>query len=242
MRTNCCKDNNSLPSPTTLCKIIENRFDLSSQIETLKSNKTIKRNNKAVAALNLPTVININPRSVYNKVDEFHEMMEQYSVDLCLMSESWERENLKLDKIIRLENFEIITNVVQRKESGGKPAIIVNSEKYFVKRLCPEHITVPIGIEIVWALLTPKLNQGNLRHKIKNIAVASIYSKPRSRKKSILHDHIAETFNYLSAKYDSIQFILAGDTNDLNLPISSKWFMCILDTIQMRCWIPSSQL
>ena len=198
MRTNCCKDNNSLPSPTTLCKIIENRFDLSSQIETLKSNKTIKRNNKAVAALNLPTVININPRSVYNKVDEFHEMMEQYSVDLCLMSGSWERENLKLDKIIRLENFEIITNVVQRKESGGKPAIIVNSEKYFVKRLCPEHITVPIGIEIVWALLTPKLNQGNLRHKIKNIAVASIYSKPRSRKKSILHDHIAETLIQLS--------------------------------------------
>ena len=120
---------------------------------------------------------------MYNKIDEFHDMMEQYQVDLCVMSESWERENLKLRDIIHLENFEIVTNVVQRSGTGGKPAIIVNGDKYFIKRLCPDPITVPIGVEIVWCLLTPKESNG---HKIKKIAVASIYSKPRSRKKTAL--------------------------------------------------------
>ena len=71
---------------------------------------------------------------------------------------------------------------------------------------------------MVWALLTPRDNNENYKHKIKNIAVAAIYSKPRSRKKTALLDHVGETFNLLSAKYgDGLHFIIAGDTNDLKL-------------------------
>ena len=33
---------------------------------------TIKRSNKLLEALSLPTIVNLNPRSIYNKVDEFH--------------------------------------------------------------------------------------------------------------------------------------------------------------------------
>ena len=54
--------------------------------------RQIKKSDKALAAVNLPTVVNLNPRSVYNKISEFHDMVEQYDVDLVLMSESWERE------------------------------------------------------------------------------------------------------------------------------------------------------
>ena len=97
-------------------------------------------------------------------------MIEQYEVDLCLMSESWERDNLTLRDIITLENYDILTNVVQRSGTGGKPAIIVNNDKFYIKPLCPDPITVPIGIEIVWALLTPK-GQGSRKYKINNIAV-----------------------------------------------------------------------
>ena len=53
---------------------------------------------------------------------------------------------------------------------------------------------------------------------IKKIAVASIYSKPDSRKKTVLLDHISESYNLLCSKYtDGLYFILAGDTNDLKL-------------------------
>ena len=53
---------------------------------------------------------------------------------------------------------------------------------------------------------------------VKRIAVVSIYSKPDSRKKTLLLDHISETYHLLSSKYLSgLHFILAGDTNDLKL-------------------------
>ena len=110
-----------------------------------------------------------------------------------LVSESWERENYTLRQI---ENFKVLTNVKQREFKGGKPAILVNEEKYHVKELCPDPITVPIGVEAVWALLTFK--QKNPQNKVKYIAVGAIYYRgPKSTKKQELFDHIADTFHYL---------------------------------------------
>jgi hypothetical protein len=48
--------------------------------------------------------------------------------------------------------------------------------------------------------------------------VCSLYSKPDSRKKSLLLDHISHAFNLISTKYgNGLHFIIAGDTNDLKL-------------------------
>ena len=98
----------------------------------------------------------------------------------------------------------------------------MNEEKYYVKTLCPDPITVPIGVECVWRLISPKLS--SVRSRTKYIAVAAIYYRgPKSTKKKELFDHIAETFHFLSSKYGSaIHFIIAGDTNRLNLtPITN---------------------
>ena len=65
----------------------------------IKNIKVIKRNDKVAQALNLPTLCNLNPRSVYNKADEFHTFVEQEEVDVLFMSESWERDNLILDRL-----------------------------------------------------------------------------------------------------------------------------------------------
>ena len=61
----------------------------------------IKRSNKPIQALNLPVIANINPRSIYNKVNEFHTFVEQEKINVIFMSESWERENKQLDEIIK---------------------------------------------------------------------------------------------------------------------------------------------
>ena len=183
--------------------------------------KTIKRNNLVLQSVNLPVIMNINPRSIYNKSDEFSLLLEQYSADIICMSESWERENLSLDQLLQLDNYEVISNVKQREFKGGKPAILVDTSKYIVKRICPDPITVPVGVEAVWCLVTPKRISSN---KFKYIAVCSMYYRgPKSTKKKELFDHIAETYHYLSAKYGSnIQYVIAGDTNRLNLsPILS---------------------
>ena len=49
--------------------------------------KTIKRNNAILKALNLPVIMNINPRSIYNKTDDFALLVDQYEADVICMSE-----------------------------------------------------------------------------------------------------------------------------------------------------------
>ena len=72
------------------------------------------------------------------------------------------------------------------------------------------------GVEAVWVILTPK--DVNQTSKIKRIVCASIYSKPGSKHKTDLLDHISEAFNIVSTKFgEGLQFIIAGDTNELRL-------------------------
>ena len=85
-----------------------------------------------------------------------------------------------------------------------------------MQNLTNTEVNIPYGVEIVWAMLTPRnITPTSL---IKKIVVAAIYSKPKSKKKTALLDHIGETYHMLNAKYQSgLHWILAGDTNDLKL-------------------------
>ena len=176
----------------------------------------IKRSNKLIQALNLPTVMNVNPRSVYNKVNEFHAFVEEEEIDCVFMSESWERPNQPLEEIIHLPNHIVISNPHQRKGVGGRPALMINTTKYYVKNLTQNLVKIPWGVEATWAIITPKsITSDSI---IKRIAVCSVYSKPDSRKKTLLLDHINQSFNLISAKYGKgLHYIIAGDTNDLKL-------------------------
>ena len=167
-------------------------------------------------ALNLPTVMNVNPRSIYNKVEEFHKFVVEEEIDCVFMSESWERPEQPLDKIINLPNHTVISNPHQRKGIGGRPALIINNSKFHVKNLTQSLIEIPWGVEATWAIISPKHITSD--SSIKRLAVCSLYSKPNSRKKSLLLDHINQAFNLISTKYGSgLHFIIAGDTNDLKL-------------------------
>ena len=67
-----------------------------------------------------------------------------------------QRESFTLEQHLDLPDYEMITNVKQRDFKRGKPAIMVNSNKIIVEKLCPDPITVPVGVEAVWALVTPR--------------------------------------------------------------------------------------
>ena len=165
--------------------------------------KKMKSNDKLYQALNLPVLCNMNPRSVYNKVNEFHEFVNEEEIDLLFMSESWERDYLTLDEIIKLEDHVVVSNVSQRRGKGGRPAIIANQTKFDVQNVTNTLIQIPWGVEAVWCVLTPKNVQQN--SKIQRIACCSLYSKPDSRKKSLLLDHISDAFNILSKKYTNFK-------------------------------------
>ena len=94
-------------------------------------------------------VLNVNPRSMYNKVEEFKTLIEQLDCQLCFISESWDRSGLSIESLIQIENYRFVKNVCQRNGRGGKPALLVSEKEYVVKELCPNLITVPVGIEAV---------------------------------------------------------------------------------------------
>ena len=159
---------------------------------------------------------NINPRSLYNKRKEFHTFIEQMEIDVAFISETWENENETLQDIINIENFQVISNVYQRKGRAGRPALVVNTEKYICENLTNSVIQVPWGVEAVWAVLTPKNISQNSR--IQKIVCCAIYSKPNSKTKTMLLDHISEAFNILSTKFKrGLHFIFAGDFNDFKV-------------------------
>ena len=72
---------------------------------------TIKRSNKILDAAQLPVVINLNPKSIYNKAEEFKIMMDQLDCTLCFISETWDRNNLEIGDILEMNDFKIIKNV-----------------------------------------------------------------------------------------------------------------------------------
>ena len=130
-------------------KIRKFRKDRNKKRENYKNLIVIKPSNKLIQALSLPKVLNINPRSIYNKHVEFVTFVKEEIVDLICMSESFEREDLPLEELIKIENFRVISNVHQRKGKGGRPAIIVNTQKYEVDNLTNTIISIPWGLEIV---------------------------------------------------------------------------------------------
>ena len=69
---------------------------------TVQKSETIKKN-KINYALNLPSICNINARSVYNKLDELHTFINEEDIDIVFVTETWEREELTLEEAINLE-------------------------------------------------------------------------------------------------------------------------------------------
>ena len=182
-----------------------------------QNNHTIKRSNKTSVSLCLPNICNINPQSVYNKQEEFITFVEEMVSDVIFMSESWERENLTLDNIMKpLENHTVVSNVHQRGGRGGRPALIINCRKYHVQNITQSLISIPWGVEAVWAIITPKDVQSN--SIIQKIVLGSIYLRPAAQSHGPLLDHITDVFNILSTKYPKgLHWIIAGDTNQMKL-------------------------
>ena len=145
--------------------------------------RTVKRQQINNVYSELPVVMALNPRSIYNCTNELSDLIIQYNIAITGVSESWERENLPLKEIIQIENYKVITNVLQRTNRGGKPALIISEKLFHIKELCPNPITVPVGVEAVWALLKPKnkfqdktIVQGNIL-KRKSLFL-TIWQKP----------------------------------------------------------------
>ena len=142
--------------------------------------------------------------------------MNEYEGDLICISESWNRPEFPLSELLKTENFEnfkVFMNVKQRKERGGKPAVLVNTRKYHILELCPKLFTVTSSVEAVWILLKSKIKGIDTK-----IAVCSYYFSKNITLKEDLYEHIISSYNLIKAKYgENIHMILCADSNRLDL-------------------------
>ena len=110
-----------------------NVHNVNKKLKVSSNFKIITRSNKLVEALFLPSIINCNPQSLYNKVEEFKTLVNQMEIDLSFLSEKWEREELSVSTVLgEMEGFTVVSNVHQCRSKGGWPAIIVNNKNYSV--------------------------------------------------------------------------------------------------------------
>ena len=127
-----------------------------------KSNlKTIRRSERTVQAMHLPSVTNINPRSAYNCPESLALLIKEESIDVTFVSESWEREDFTLEQLLGDslgEEYQILSNPHARVQGrpGGRPAIIIRKDKYLIRNLTNTVINIPWKVEAVWGLITAK--------------------------------------------------------------------------------------
>ena len=179
------------------------------------NNITVRRDNRLLEALSLPTFSVYNMRSIWSKLDSLAQDMEERDVDIAILTEVWEKkENLKhkskIEELLEMKETKYISTARPGAKRGGGAAIAAKESRFNLSKL---NIDIPKPLEVVWGLLRPKFPLGDIR----KIIICSFYSPPKSRKKSALIDHITVTYNKLKTIHPNAAVIIAGDKNDLDV-------------------------
>ena len=66
-----------------------------------------------------------------------------------------------------------------------------------------KEIIVPTKLEVVWVKVFPKI-----KNQVNTFIFCSIYSKPNSKTKTLLNDHVVTNYHLLKIKHEAIQFFL----------------------------------
>ena len=164
----------------------------------------------------LPLCMMLNARSLYNKPDNFKNLLHQISPDISIISETWERERQSLENLLSSQQFKIISHKrkkVNNRQPGGGCAIMYNQSRFKVTNL---ELKPPEGVEACWGLFSPI--DVTPHHMVKKLVVGSIYSNPRSKFKVETADHIIQSIHYLRSKFDNeVSFLIGGDLNRLEI-------------------------
>jgi hypothetical protein len=138
--------------------------------------RVIRRENKCVQALSLPTILSYNMRSIWGKLTSFAEDMHERDCQISFLCEVWEKsENRKhqqkIEEMLEMSDISYISTPRPGAKRGGGAAIAFNPSKFSVVKL---NITIPTPLEIVWALMRPIEPTGG----IKKVILCSFYSPP----------------------------------------------------------------
>ena len=174
----------------------------------------IRRDNKCIQALSLPTLLMYNMRSIWPKQNNFAADMLERSADIVFLSEVWgksesKKHQAKIEEMLEMSNISYISTPRPGAKRGGGAGIAIDPSRFSVSKL---NIAIPKPLEIVWALLRPLEVTGD----IKKIILCSLYSPPNSKKNNLLIDHISVTYNALKIQHPTAGTMICGDRNSLD--------------------------
>ena len=179
----------------------------------------------------LPTIYSANARSIFPKFSDLVHKLNNSRISIAQISETWQdinklEHNQKIDTLEHQYGYKwySFARAKYRNDGsltgGGGCAVLVNMRHWLSHEL--EDIVIPQGLEVVWVKVAPK----NSTCDLKLLIVCSIYSKPNSRKKSVLSDHLSMNFHLLKMKFPLAKFLFLGDFNcykpDLLLKLSPQ--------------------
>ena len=163
----------------------------------------------------LPLCLMLNCRSIYNKAQNLRELLNTIGPSVALLSETWERESLPLDVILKSRHFKAASYLRSNRKPGGGCAILYDKNRFSG---IDSEIFIPENIEATWLVLKPIHNKKDALSNIKHILVGSIYVSPKSRFKSETIEHIIETIHTMRAKFNNeIKFLIGVDFNRLDV-------------------------
>ena len=180
----------------------------------------VGRNERINTSETMPTVAIANVRSLQPKLNSVIEKFENENLDICVLVEIWEKEGkkkthfeLKTEEMLEMKGLKYIsTGARPSGVRGGGAAILTNLKKFSVEKV---DINVPHNLEVIWAIVRPKLKLPNA--KFNEYIICSFYSPPKSRKNKKMLDHLVSCTHALMATYPKAGFYLGGDRNSMPL-------------------------
>ena len=122
---------------------------------------TLKRNNKAVAALSLPNLWGANHRSLWPRLENTLDELVELQAHVGFHCEVWEnKENKKhaieIEKAYELRGVEYISTARPDRVGGGAAITLLRESPFSIKKLTPPS---PRKLEVCWGML--KLKKAN---------------------------------------------------------------------------------
>ena len=139
-----------------------------------------------------PSVAVINARSVYNKKTSLYTVIHDSNIDICVISETWERRNLTLETFLKPETFHVVSRKRDSTNPGGGVAMIINP-LYSIE---DPDLTPPKGVEVIWRIIKILKDK-----KLYKIAAAAVNVLPRSEFKEETTEFLIMSIHYLRSKF-----------------------------------------
>ena len=143
-------------SDNSLSESKMSEYDTEDELEPERSpisvspvSKPNRRTLKILQASSLPLISVLNCRSLYNKNENFKSLLNELGIEAAIVSESWEREEYPLEKLLGLSNYKVHSykrpKTKANKQPGGGCAIVYNENRFRATEL---NIAVPAGVEV----------------------------------------------------------------------------------------------